>query len=51
MILVLVAYFSIDVVSILLGILEEGDEEELETNSYGICIFNLSLYIIFTECL
>ena len=56
-ILILVAYFSINVVSILLGIQEiqqkEEDDEELVTISCedSIVVFNLSLYIILIECL
>ena len=54
--LVFVAYVSINVVFILLGIQEihqEGDNgEEIKTTSYedNVVLFNWSLYIILIEC-
>ena len=54
---ILVTNFSINVVSILLGIQEikqkEEDDDELVTTSYedSIVLSNLSLYIILIECL
>ena len=54
--LVFVAYVSINVVFILLGIQEiyqeEDNGEEIKTTSYkdNVVLFNWSLYIILIEC-
>ena len=54
--LLFVAYVSINVVFILLGIQEiyqeEDNGEQIKTTSYenNVVLFNLSLYIILIEC-